>query len=445
MAIVYFAVLYFSTFLIVIIFLAGVSSYRPVYEDPFFGQYMAILLLISVILSMCKSIMEYRRSKTTKRKVDQSSTELMRLAADRNFVAVYASEGEEGETARARISELLEKTGGWPSETLRMVFERADNARRSRKADERNASLNKELRDYVLGSHFKGAFFSPDPSARSACEQKVGDILQELGDAVDAEIKSTLEDAYARRSFADEDERAKRKRIHNLKERLNLLVDEDNDQAALQHHDAAALGNNIAEAKQILEELGEAAGENAIKRISRMEDLYNLLEENARLENAREKGRLALERSRKKEKELRELRRLIEANLPTEDEVKREMTLLDSMDGWKFESYVAELLRSSGYKNVQVTSGSGDQGIDVIATKDGVEYGIQCKNYNSPVGNKAVQEAFAGKSYYRCHVAIVLTNSTFSPSAKELAEAIGVSLWDRGELQKLVRKYLSTR
>lgn len=57
----------------------------------------------------------------------------------------------------------------------------------------------------------------------------------------------------------------------------------------------------------------------------------------------------------------------------------------------------------------------------------------------SPVGNNAVQEAFAGKSFYVCHVAVVMTNSTFTDSARQLASQLGVILWDGSfisELQK---------
>ena len=107
------------------------------------------------------------------------------------------------------------------------------------------------------------------------------------------------------------------------------------------------------------------------------------------------------------------------------------------MEGHEFEFYCADLLKKNGFQNIEVTKGSGDQGIDIIAHKDGVKYGIQCKCYTSDIGNKAVQEAFAGKTYYGCHVATVLTNRYFTKSAKELAERNAVLLWDRNKLLAL--------
>lgn len=111
----------------------------------------------------------------------------------------------------------------------------------------------------------------------------------------------------------------------------------------------------------------------------------------------------------------------------------------DTMEGHDFEYYCAELLKNNGFYNVSVTQGSGDQGIDVLAEKGGVKYGIQCKCYSKDIGNKAVQEAFAGKTFYHCHVAVVLTNRFFTKSAQELATVNQVLLWDRNQLEKFVQ------
>lgn len=100
------------------------------------------------------------------------------------------------------------------------------------------------------------------------------------------------------------------------------------------------------------------------------------------------------------------------------------------MDGHEYENACGRYLQTIGFKDVQVTKASGDQGLDVVAFKDGKKYGIQCKYYSKPVGNKAVQEAFSGAKYYKCDKAIVMTNNTFTKSAKELAASLGVELWE---------------
>lgn len=107
------------------------------------------------------------------------------------------------------------------------------------------------------------------------------------------------------------------------------------------------------------------------------------------------------------------------------------------MDGHEFEYFCADLLRNSGFTNVEVTQASGDFGINVLAQKDGVTYGIQCKCYSDTVGNHAVQEAFSGAQYYHRMVAVVMTNNYFTPAAIETAQRTNVLLWDRDKVLEM--------
>lgn len=109
----------------------------------------------------------------------------------------------------------------------------------------------------------------------------------------------------------------------------------------------------------------------------------------------------------------------------------------DRMDGLEFEDYCARLLKRNGYKKVEVTGASGDQGIDIIAYRHRKSYGIQCKNYKGKVNNKAVQEAYAGRTYYGLDYGVVLTNNYFTKSARELAEETDIQLWDRDTLMEM--------
>lgn len=112
---------------------------------------------------------------------------------------------------------------------------------------------------------------------------------------------------------------------------------------------------------------------------------------------------------------------------------------IDNFNGYEFERFIAELLSSLGYTDSSVTKESGDYGIDVVAMKDGIKYAIQCKNYSQPVGNKAIQEAYSGKNFYDCHVAIVVTNNYFTANAINQAKMNKVILWDRDKLKELIK------
>ena len=118
---------------------------------------------------------------------------------------------------------------------------------------------------------------------------------------------------------------------------------------------------------------------------------------------------------------------------------KQSMTRnFDDMGGHQFEHFCADILRKNGFENVEVTQGSGDHGIDILAEKDDITYAIQCKRYDKPIGNDAVQQAIAGKGFYHRDIAVVMTNRNFTPQAIEEAKALGVKLWDRDRLNKMI-------
>lgn len=127
-------------------------------------------------------------------------------------------------------------------------------------------------------------------------------------------------------------------------------------------------------------------------------------------------------------------------HLLIEDELRK----VDDMTGRQFEIYLAKLLSINGYRT-EVTQASGDQGVDIVAKKNGQTYAIQAKRYVNPVSNKAVQEVFSGKQYYNLQHAIVVTNNTFTKSAKELAEKTHVTLMDREELRKLIENAIKIK
>ncbi len=115
---------------------------------------------------------------------------------------------------------------------------------------------------------------------------------------------------------------------------------------------------------------------------------------------------------------------------------------VDEMEGHEFEFYCADLLKDRGFCEVEVTSGSRDFGVDILAEKDGVTYAIQCKCYTTPVGVSAVQEVYAGRDYYDCMVGVVLTNQYFTEPAVDMAKKLQILLWDRGYLESMMEEDL---
>ncbi|MCA9329111.1 restriction endonuclease [Candidatus Saccharibacteria bacterium] len=111
---------------------------------------------------------------------------------------------------------------------------------------------------------------------------------------------------------------------------------------------------------------------------------------------------------------------------------------VDTMSGITFEHYVAQLLIDRGYTNVSLTE-QYDYGVDIIAEKDGIRWGIQAKRYSGLVKAAAVRQVVTGLRLYDCDRAMVITNSTFSTVAWHLANGNNCILIDRAGLHALAR------
>lgn len=108
----------------------------------------------------------------------------------------------------------------------------------------------------------------------------------------------------------------------------------------------------------------------------------------------------------------------------------------ETMTGVEFERFCCDQLTKLGWV-VEQTPLSSDQGADIIASKNKLRVAIQCKKFGRPVGNKAVQEIVAARSYYNCNTAAVLANQVFNKSAVELAKSNKVALLHYDDLPNL--------
>jgi restriction system protein len=106
------------------------------------------------------------------------------------------------------------------------------------------------------------------------------------------------------------------------------------------------------------------------------------------------------------------------------------------LSGREYEIYCKRILEEADW-SVVLTPGSGDQGADIIAERNDIRVVVQCKFYNSPVGNKAVQEAYAAAGFQDAHSAVVVTNSIFTKSARQLAHKNNVVLMHHEDLAGL--------
>ena len=137
------------------------------------------------------------------------------------------------------------------------------------------------------------------------------------------------------------------------------------------------------------------------------------------------------------ERDIDSVARRISGRVAVESEEETESDeFSDTMTPADFEAYCADALRRAGWK-ASLTGASHDQGVDIVAEKEGLRVVLQCKLYTRPVGNKSVQEAAAGRAHERAHRAAVVTNNSYTPAAEQLAATNGVLLLHHGDLRNL--------
>jgi HJR/Mrr/RecB family endonuclease len=108
---------------------------------------------------------------------------------------------------------------------------------------------------------------------------------------------------------------------------------------------------------------------------------------------------------------------------------------IDKLSPLEYEEYCAVLLRGAGWR--ANTTPRQDQGADVLAVLRGTKAVVQCKMYKNPVGNRAVQEAIAGRAFYKTHLAVVVSTAPYTRSARELAASTQVLLLHHDQLHRL--------
>lgn len=117
-----------------------------------------------------------------------------------------------------------------------------------------------------------------------------------------------------------------------------------------------------------------------------------------------------------------------------------EMVDADMMDGLRFEKYVAELLKSRGYRHITLTE-RYDYGVDIIAHKAGITWGVQVNRHKNIVKAEAVRQVVTALNKYKCQRAMVVTNSRFSRPASILAETNDCVLIGKAELADWIIKF----
>lgn len=110
----------------------------------------------------------------------------------------------------------------------------------------------------------------------------------------------------------------------------------------------------------------------------------------------------------------------------------------ETLDGLDFEHELAAVLSKADY-SVEVTRGSGDDGVDIWAQKDEETIAIQCKRYGGAVGPAVIRELYGVLMHLDADRGIVATTGYFTQGAIDFAQDKPIDLWTLDDILKLQR------
>lgn len=118
---------------------------------------------------------------------------------------------------------------------------------------------------------------------------------------------------------------------------------------------------------------------------------------------------------------------------------------INNLSGHEFEDFVEKLIHKMGFVTEERRK-SADGGMDLKAINEtpilkGL-YIIQCKRYQKPIGESVVRDLYGVVSSERANKGILITNSSFTRSAKSFALNKPIELIDGVLLQQFIKQYL---
>lgn len=126
--------------------------------------------------------------------------------------------------------------------------------------------------------------------------------------------------------------------------------------------------------------------------------------------------------------------------IPTEASLE----LVRKMTGDEFVIWFASLLKDIGFSGISIVGASHDEGVDILANKEGIHYCFQCKNQKRPVQKNAFKEVYYGKPA-NCNIPVVVATGSIAKTAVRSGEKRGIQAWDGKYLAQLVKDTYENR
>lgn len=120
---------------------------------------------------------------------------------------------------------------------------------------------------------------------------------------------------------------------------------------------------------------------------------------------------------------------------------QRDLDTLRAMTWQEFEQLTGETFRRLGYVVAETGGGGADGGLDLLLTKDGRRFAVQCKHYNrTKAGAPVVRDAVGVAVHVRAAAVFVVALAGFTRQAHDYAKGKPVHLIDGQQLLRLIAR-----
>jgi restriction endonuclease Mrr len=112
---------------------------------------------------------------------------------------------------------------------------------------------------------------------------------------------------------------------------------------------------------------------------------------------------------------------------------RRKRSYWESLNGYQFERETAEVLKRYEF-SPRLTPGSGDGGVDIEVTRNGLKGVVQCKAHVTSAGPSVVRDLYGVIHHRRADFGIVVSRGGFTRGADEFARDKPIYFLDTDDL-----------
>ena len=158
-------------------------------------------------------------------------------------------------------------------------------------------------------------------------------------------------------------------------------------------------------------------------------------ERDERYRQAEELSRPLREKVQNYENAQRDYQRSLES--AQRERQRRREEYWESLRGVEFEESLAQLYSSLGYA-VEITKGSGDEGVDLFLQKDETVIVVQCKGHQKPIGVGAIRDLYGAMIHFKADSAVLACPCGFTVGVIKFASDKPIQLISATDIVEMV-------